>query len=230
VTTYIEPDTQSTQITATSHYVRFCSDRDMEPWPVTRWSFALWVWQEAAYVSLPTLFKCYMGHIKRSQISRQEPWTLDKDPIVRRVLIALKKRYGMSSKSTTAALTLEDIWLLARNLRGFTCGMSHDDRLWLFASVMGCLGLLRGGEFLVSSKQSRPILRLQELSSVEVLAGVFALVVQVPKPKARWWEAHVPVTIFALPGTPLCVQARHWSRKTGRRYPSSGFSRPRSTR
>ena len=80
-----------------------------------------------------------------------------------------------------------------------------DDRLWLFASVLGCLGLLRGGEFLVSAKQTRPILRGVEINITEVVAGRRAVVVNVPKPKARWWEPHIPVTVFGLPGTPLDV-------------------------
>ena len=46
---------------------------------------------------------------------------------------------------------------MAAQLQGIA--LLHDVRLWLLASVMGCLGLRRGGEFLASPgrKQKRPV-------------------------------------------------------------------------
>ena len=204
---YTEPGTRRTYNSATWTYVNFCWSRSVEPWPVTRWSFCLWMWNVSLFIALSSLTKVYMGAVKSSQQSRCEPWTLDKDPMVRRVVIALKKKYGLKSKRKTAAMTLGIIWRLARALKGFpvAASMSHDDRLWLFASVMGCLGLLRGGEFLVSPKQSRPVLMGRDIVAREVVSARWAVVVDIPKPKARWWELHMPVTIFGLPGTPLDV-------------------------
>ena len=204
---YVEPGTRATYDRATWTYVTFCQSRDVNPWPVTRWSFCLWMWNQALWIAMSSLTKVYMGAVKSSQLARGEPWTLDRDPMVRRVVIALKKKWGMPSKAKTAAMSLKVIWALAQRIPGFprAAAMSHDDRLWLFASVLGCLGLLRGGEFLVSAKQSRPVLKGKEIVIEEMVAGKMAVIVRVPKPKARWWEPHMPVTIFGLPGTPLDV-------------------------
>ena len=207
IANYIESDTFSTYGSATGKYVEFCVSRSLEPWPVSRWSFCMWLWDMASLIAMSSLVRVYIPAVKYSQRTRGEPWTLQGDQFVHRVIVALKKKYGLPGKKQKLALSLDIIWVLAQKLRGFPCLelMTHDDRLWVLAAVVGCMAMLRGGEFLTSPRQSRPILRAMDLKLAEVTAGRMALVVRVRKPKARWWESSVPVTIMGLPGTPLDV-------------------------
>ena len=207
VVNYVEPDTRSTQATAVGKYVMFWTIRDVDPWPVSRWSLACWMWDRASLMALSSLLRGYVPALKRAVVTRNDEWGLDGDPFIQRVVVALKKKYGMPGKKPKVALTLAIILKVAKRLPGFPyvrC-MYPDDRLWLFASVMGCLGMLRGGEFLTSPKQSRPILMAGDLTIVRVTQARSALVVQVAKPKARWWEVRAPVSIMELPGTALDI-------------------------
>jgi hypothetical protein len=74
--------------------------------------------------------------------------------------------------------------------------MSHDDRLWLTASVIGTLGFIRGGEFMVSAKPSRPLLRSRDVFQA-TFAGKSAVVVKVRCPKGTWWEWSMDVRCFS---------------------------------
>ena len=158
-------------------------------------------------MAMSSLMRVYMPAIKAAAITRGDVWQLDGDPIIHRIAVALKKRYGMPGKVQKLALSLSIIWALAVRIPGYPviASMSHDDRLWLLASVMGCLGMLRGGEFLKSAKQSRAILMAKDLSLKAISRTRVALVVEISKPKARWWVMHAPVTIVSAPGTPLDI-------------------------
>jgi hypothetical protein len=113
---YLEPDTRSTYDTATWSYVDFCTSNGVWPWPVTRWSFCLWMWNVSLHISLSSLTRVYMGAVKASAVTRGDTWTLNMDPMVRRVVIALKKKWGMKSKPRTAAMSLRVIWTLAQRI------------------------------------------------------------------------------------------------------------------
>ena len=140
---------------------------------------SLWLWEMASLIAMSSLLRVYMGAVKYSQVTRGDLWILDGDPIIHRVIVALKKKYGLPNKRQKLALSLGMILDLARQLKGFPVleALSHNDRLWLFASVMGCLGLLRGGEFLVSPgrRQKRPVLMAADLGMVQVTAANRAL-------------------------------------------------------
>jgi hypothetical protein len=87
--------------------------------------------------------------------------------------------------------------------------MSHNDRAFIAASMIGVCGFLRGGEFLAYSGSKRPMLRKCDVriepdgSVSEASAGVrgspditpsFVVCVAVAQPKNMWWLESADVT------------------------------------
>ena len=100
----------------------------------------------------------------------------------------VKKRYGAAAKSMKFPITLGVLQKMFLCLDGWPDlrAMSHEDRLFAAASVVGVLGMLRGGEFLWSRYSDRPLLKSADVV-VQCKFGVRMLQVSIPRPKARWW-------------------------------------------
>ena len=82
--------------------------------------------------------------------------------------------------------------------------MTHDDRAWVTAAAHGLFGCLRGGEFARGSSGGRPVLRHMDVT-VGVRAGSNVSLVNVRRPKARWWELDCIVPCFSPgAGATLC--------------------------
>jgi hypothetical protein len=143
--------------------------------------------------------KVYVAGVRSAQIDAGLPWALSGNPVVARAMRYIKRRYGMPDKALKVPISLGTLLCMCRHLVGWPSppAMSHDDRLFVAASVVAVLGFLRGGEFLWSRRSDRPLLRFRDVCCV-VRNGFPAVIVSVAQPKARWWLAAVDVVCFDL--------------------------------
>jgi hypothetical protein len=87
--------------------------------------------------------------------------------------------------------------------------MTHNDRLWVAASATAIMGLLRGGEFLMSKKQgARPLLTHDRVTIVSS-GGSRYVQVLLDRPKATWWVPEVHVRCYS-PGRDCPVDPVLW--------------------
>jgi hypothetical protein len=85
--------------------------------------------------------------------------------------------------------------------------MTHDDRLFVTASVIAATGFLRGGEFLSSPRSSRPVLRGEQVN-LSFEGGKAAVTVSIAAPKARWWLKNEQAVCFSIPDHPFIDPVR----------------------
>ena len=185
---HVVPETRSTYGCAVSQFERFMELYDAGPaFPADAVWVSAWVLKLAMDVSIPTI-KTYLAAVKHEHASRGLEWSLGGNELVRRAMRFVSRKYGVAARSLKFPITIELLRRVFGVVPGWPClaDMSHDDRVFVTASVVGVLGFLRGGEFLSSPRSSRPILRAQDLCVCEI-RGVQAVLVLFPKPKARWW-------------------------------------------
>ena len=101
-------------------------------------------------------------------------------------------------------------WQHSRGVIGWPVAkkMTHDDRLFVTASVIAATGFLRGGEFLSSPRSSRPVLRGEQVS-LSFDGGKAAVTVSIAAPKARWWLKSEQAVCFSIPDHP-CIDPVRW--------------------
>ena len=198
---HITRSTQSSYNTATRSFFRFCTTRGFAPFPVDPVVLSAFIVYEARWVSLLSL-KLYLSGIRSASIDNGFPWLLDGDPLCARALRAMKRRYGCPEKTLKVPLSFALLIRLFRLLPGWPCAqdMSHDDRLFVSASLIASTGFLRGGEFLSSARSCRPILRAQDVA-LRSIEGRLCAVVSIRSPKARWWVKSQDVVCFPPPAS-----------------------------
>ena len=199
---HITPETSSSYRTAVRQFVEFCKVRNnLHPFPVNRYWLACWILYKVGFISVDSL-GMYLAGVRDQHELLGHAWELEGDPILRRVMRYVKKKFGSSgTRVYKLPITLFVILRMARFLSGWPRleDMSHNDRVWLTASVIGTTGMLRGGEFLFTSRSSREVLR-----GDQVVVDKSSVVVTIVKPKAQWWEHNMRVRCFS-PGDPDCV-------------------------
>ena len=194
--THISSSTQSSYDSATRSYLRFCEARQLTPFPADPVTLSSYMAFQALWISLPSL-KLYLSAIKSASVDAGFAWTLDGNVMCARTLRGLKKQFGCPDKALKLPLSFSLLIRLFRLLPGWPRArlLSHDDRLFVTASLIGTTGFLRGGEFLCSQKSSRPVLKATDIST-KLVAGRLAVVVAVAVPKARWWIRSQDVFCF----------------------------------
>jgi hypothetical protein len=194
VETAIVPETRSSYATAVKAFEEWCGcNNNPSPFPVDRFWLGAWLRFQAMFVKVSSL-RVYMAGIRwQHEIALGYEWVLDGDPFIRKVMRFLKKRYGAASKCIKVPISLDLVLLMAKRLPGWPKleKMSHDDRVFLTATVVGVLGFLRGGEFFASPKSSRPLLLHEQVGCVGNSVRV-----SVVRPKAQWYDSDVPVRCF----------------------------------
>ena len=113
---------------------------------------------------------------------------------------ALKKLYPSRSKAKKFPISVSVLKAIFPLLKGWpvSVALSHNDRLFVTASLIGVFGFLQGGEFLHSKRSSRPVLRGRDITSV-VIGDVSFLEVRIIQSKARWWIADEIARCFHCP-------------------------------
>jgi hypothetical protein len=166
------------------------------PFPVDPVWLCAYITYICMSISVPSM-KVYLQGIKYGHGCQGFQWSLDGDERIRRALRWVKRRYGMASKASKVPLSLQLLSRLFLQIPGWPrlLAMSHDDRVFVAASVVATLGFLRGGEFTWSKSSFRPLLRGAQVTVITSLSCP-AVKIDVPQPKTRWWLPSVAVTCF----------------------------------
>ena len=211
LSSHVSSRTQANYDSAARSFVRFCSDRELDPFPVDPVLFAAFVVYEALWVSVPSV-KAYMSAVRSAHIDCGFVWDLDGNQTVYRAYRYIKRRYGVVSRAPKAPLSLKILLRFFDLIAGWPNpdAMSHDDRLFVTASILATLGFLRGGEFLSSPSSARPILRADQVV-IGSEGGKSFVEVRIACPKARWWIQSESATCFATPDHPS-TDPIHWLR------------------
>jgi len=144
--------------------------------------------------------------------SLNHPWTLQNNELVRRTLRYVKRLHGYSHKAAKLPVSYAVLRAIFPRLPHWpnVASMSHDDRLFVLASLLGVAGFLRGGEFLFSERSRRPTLLGAALQE-EAIESVPTAVVYIARPKNQWWVSAVRVPCFA-PSGDQSYDPCHWLR------------------
>ena len=135
------------------------SNRGLTPFPAEEQTIAGFCIRHSTTHKVATL-KTYMSAIRWAQINRGFVWDLQGSAIMERTWRVLKRRYPASPKALKFAVTFAVIQKILPQLPGWPnpALMSHNDRLFAAATVIGTSGFLRGGEFLAKPNSKRPVL------------------------------------------------------------------------
>ena len=199
ITGHVVPSTLSGYKSAVSSFESFCAAHGVPAFPVDMLWLCSWLVFSAMSVSVPSL-KVYLAGIRFECGSRGLIWAGNGNEFVRRTIRFLKRRYGCVSSRNKVPISISLISKLCPFLPGWPVvhSMSHDDRLWIAASVIATMGFLRGGEFLSSPSSSRPVLRGRHV--IEVCSGGLQHVsVAIAQPKSRWWLPFETARCFQAP-------------------------------
>ena len=172
-------------------------------WPVDFVWLAVWILDVSMDISYGSI-KSYLSGIRFFQECYGFPWAPQGCPLVHRCLQFVKKKYGQPHAAKKLPISLSVICAMVKFIPLWPNldRMEYNDLLFVTASVIGCLGFLRGGEFLSCSRSSRPVLTGGDLSLV-LRTGTWAVRVSVAHPKARWWLSAEIVWCFCPHGFSL---------------------------
>ena len=187
---------QASYATAAGQFKEWCAVRGKHTiFPVDRYWLAGWILYKAMFISVDSL-KMYLAGVRFFQeLQTGIPWTLTGDPIIRRTMRYVKKRYGSSGPTPKVPITLSLLRSFARSLPGWPAQdtMAFNDIVYLAAAVIATLGFLRGGEFLTSPRSDRPVLLARQ-----VVDGCDdCITVHISHPKATWWKEVEEVRCFS---------------------------------
>ena len=200
VVNYVLAKTKKGYSSATRNYVAYVKAMGTSsPFPASQDLVSSWILFLGMTTSVSSI-KVYLSALRYTHGSLGSHWSLDGNEKVRRSYAFVKRTYGMAAKSLKMPITLGLLRIIFPRLQGWPlpASMSHDDRVFVTASVIGVLGFLRGGEFLASAGSSRPILMGKDVRIVSS-CGSEAVEVSVRQPKARWWLESVSVLCFMVP-------------------------------
>ncbi len=144
---------------ACKSYFNWCEVRAITPWPVDEILLAAFCVHMGTSLTVASIrgYACAIKFIQL-QLSPYE-WTCDSSVVVRQALRWLKKRYGEAGKAAKYPITLAVLRAILPLLPGWpvAADMSHDDRLFTCASLIGTSAFLRGGEFLTYSDSAHSV-------------------------------------------------------------------------
>ena len=209
VDSHIQPSTQAGYDSATRSWLHFCSLRKISPFPPDPVWVVAWIVQSLCYISVRSM-KVYLAALRSACIDALGEWKLAGNLLVARAMRAAKKRYGVSGKALKVPISLGTLLAMCKRIIGWPnpALMGHDDRVFIAASCTAVLGFLRGGEFLVSPKSGRPILRLCDILPM-VSDDMPGLCVSIRQPKSRWWLGDAKVWCFD-PGPTCLLNPSSW--------------------
>ena len=116
--------------------------------------------------------KVYMAAIRDAQLTMGYQWNLRGNERLRRCIRWIKRKFPCAPHAMKFSITTSILRVILPLLRGWPVlsTMSHNDRLFAVASVLGTSAFLRGGEFLVYPKSVRPVL-MSPAINVKIIAG-----------------------------------------------------------
>ena len=162
----------------------------------------MWIKYGIRWISLASLTSTYLSAVKDAHDCSGFTWELNADPLPRKTIRACMRRYGGAAPLEKFPLTLTG-WPNADR-------MSHNRRLWMAVCAVAIPGILRGGEFLTSSRSIRPILSGDRLH-LGVAGGVQHVDIYLESTKATIMvdPCSFPVKIFS-PGHSCLICPVRW--------------------
>jgi hypothetical protein len=160
--------------------------------PVDAVTLATWMMEMCKTVKVKSVVK-YMCGVRFAHIMEGHDWKLSNHPLVQKTLSGLKKQYPSSNTLQKVPLSLPLLLSLCRSMSGWpsTSKLSFDDLVWATASCIAFFAALRGGEFFIQPKSTRPLLTGAAVSICASAQGHYVLI-NVPSPKTRKDLASIP--------------------------------------
>ena len=185
---------------ATKQWEEFCVNMRATPYPAEPITLAAWMVHMAVFKVKITSLKAYLSALSDAHLKRGFPWEESYSIHPRLVFKSLKRKYGYENYRLKVPITLTLIQVMGRHLKGWPIPelMSHDDRLFTLASLIGVLGFLRGGEFLTSPGSGRPMLKMSQMR-LQRIHDRELIELTIEAPKARPWEGVATIRIFGTP-------------------------------
>lgn len=181
---------------AAKKYLRFCSDRNVEPYPAESLWVAAYIIDVVSSIKVQSL-KVYLAAIQYTQVLEGYQWSLAGDELIRRARRFVKRRHPSPDKAPKFPVSLCALLRMVPHIAGWPNWdrICHDDLVFIAASVIAICGFLRGGEFLSYSGSARPVLKHQDVYFRSV-GGRLAICIRISQPKNLWWIQFAAVTCF----------------------------------
>ena len=220
---HITPNTVKGYASAFKKWVRYCDARDIPYFPATEVWICAYILEVSTSISQDSL-KWYLSAIHYHQGLEGFQWSINGSELIRRTMRKTKRIYGSNGKGIKMPLSCNTLAAMFAHIPNYPMfgNMTHDDRLFVTASVIAVSAFLRGGEFLAySGNQRRGLLQ----RDVIVVESEFAKSVEVSIacPKNMWWLKSakalcaIPTEGSALPILPwvMLVLYREFARSAG---------------
>ena len=141
LTGHLTRETRSSYRTAVRQFAQFCRVRgNASPFPVDRYWFSAWIMYLSRFISVDSMsMYCAGVRDQHELLGHVYEWMYEGDPVIRKVMRYVKKTFGCSgSRVYKLPITLYIILRIAKHMTGWPVlgHMSHEDRLWLTASVI----------------------------------------------------------------------------------------------
>lgn len=194
---HIVPSVARSYASVVRNYEGFCDDYAVDPYPVDELWLCAWLLRLSTSVR-HTSMRMYLAGVHFAHVNNGHRWELQGSEMVRRTLRYIKRVCPVEDEYLKVPVSLGLLKRVLPLLSGWPSpdAMSHDDRLFVVASLVGVGCFLRGGEFLASPGSDRPILPMANFREV-VVDEETVLVVRVPQPKTAWWLSTTDVPCFA---------------------------------
>ena len=178
----------------------FCTKNKFCALPVDALTLCAWMMFKAQTIKVKSVVK-YICGIRYVHALEGFEWTLSNHPLVQRAIRSLTIRYPTSSVMQKIPLSLHMLIRMCQGMLGWPSLhlLSFDDLTWATASCIGFFACLRGGEFFVQPKATRPILSGKAVNIRGPPTGQYVYI-DVPSPKTRKDKISIPA-IAASPST-----------------------------
>jgi hypothetical protein len=222
--THVTPKTVKGYASAFNKWARYCDARDIPLFPATELWICGFIVEASTSISQDSL-KWYLSAIHYHQGLEGTPWAVNGSEVIRRTMRMTKRLYGSNGRGIKMPLSCSTLASMFVHIPHYPMfgQMSHDDRLFVTASVIAVSAFLRGGEFLTYSGNQRRVLLQSEVQIIDGPSLTKSIEVSIAKPKNMWWlkAAKVPCSIptegTALPILPwvMLVLYREFARNAG---------------
>ena len=204
---HVVPSTVSGYTSAFKKWEIFCQSRKIPTFPATE----IWLCSYIIFASTSIKqdsMKWYLSAIHYFQALQGHPWEVYGSELVRRTLRTTKRQFGSSGKGLKMPLSCNTLAAMFAHIPNYPQfgAMTHDDRLFVTASVLAVSAFLRGGEFLEYSGNRRPTLRQRDVQVIASTPNSNRVQIAIARPKNMWWLAAANVSCgIATEGTGLPI-------------------------
>ena len=180
--------------------VDFCAKMSLCALPVDAITLCAWMMFKAKTIKVKSVVK-YVCGIRYVHTLEGFEWSLSNHPFIQRAITSLKMRYPTTSIMQKIPLSLHMLIQMCQGMRGWPAPtrLSFDDLTWATASCIAFFACLRGGEFFIQPKATRPILTGKAVN-IRGSTNDHYVFIEVPSPKTRKDKVSIPA-IAASPNT-----------------------------